>query len=339
MNEILCSIIIPYYNVPTELVDKCLFSILNQNWEDTCYEIIFVNDGSPLPVNDSTKDIFNRFQHFTFIEQENKGLSAARNIGIIKSQGDYIFFVDPDDYWFENKISDLIPHLKRKEYDIIKFQTAHIHNIEKINHIPKSYTSTTEYNTGCEYMAFHHIIMGACTYCYKRDFIIQNNILMPVGIIHEDEWFLTLAFYKAGKCLFTQIPLYAYVKRDNSIMSFNTPKQWERHIKDLLKIIKNAAELRDRETSSSPKLAAINNRISFLLYVYIYYIVISYSNKEHYNSHLNELKKIHLYPLPPIGNNTTYKLLRLCSPSKNCLKFFIRTINNINKRRVDGKIY
>lgn len=338
MNHIICSIIIPYYNVPTELVDKCLFSILNQNWEDTCYEIIFVNDGSPLPVNDSTKDIFNRFQYFTFIEQENKGLSAARNIGIRKSQGDYIFFVDPDDYWFENKISDLIPHLKRKEYDIIKFQTAHIHNIKPRIDLPKSPTTTTEYKIGCEYMASNNIIKGACTYCYKTNFIIQNNILMPEGIIHEDEWFLTLAFFKANKCLFTQIPLYAYIKREGSIMSIKTDKQWERSFNDFLYIIKRALELRDNSSSQMAN-TAINNRLSYLLYGYIYNLTICFLPQREKDFYLNELTNLKLYPLPDIGNSRMYKILQLCSKSNLTLKLFAKAVQAINKRRIDGKIY
>ena len=126
MSEILCSIIIPYYNVPCELVNKCLTSILNQNWDGNNYEVIFVNDGSPLPVDDSTKEILSKFKKRFLIEQENGGLSSARNTGINIASGDYIFFVDPDDYWFGNKLGDLLPHLKRKEHDIIKFQSVHM---------------------------------------------------------------------------------------------------------------------------------------------------------------------------------------------------------------------
>lgn len=336
--NILCSIIIPYYNVPSELVDKCLNSILNQNWGGTRYEVIFVNDGSPLPISDSTKELFSKFHNFNLLEQHNGGLSSARNAGIKIANGNYIFFIDPDDYWFENRISDLIPYMKRQEYDIIKFQTAHIHNIKPRIDLPESSTTTTEYKIGCEYMASNNIIKGAWTYCYKTDFIIQNNILMPEGIIHEDEWFLTLAFYKANKCLFTPIPLYAYIKREGSIMSIKTDKQWKRSFNDFLYIIKRTLELRDN--SSSPKAnTAISNRLSYLLYGYIYNLTICSLPQGEKDFYLNELTNLKLYPLPDIGKSRMYKILRLCSKSNFTLKLFTKAVQAINKKRVDGKIY
>ena len=338
MNNILCSIIIPYYNVPEELVNKCLLSIYNQNWEEHCYEVIFVNDGSPLPVNNSTKDILSKFKKHILIDQDNGGLSAARNAGMRIANGNYVFFVDPDDYWFDNKTGDLLPHLLKNDYDIIKFQSVHIFDRKDII-LPESRLVTAEYSLGCEYMSNYNIIKGACTYCYRIEFIKDNNILMPEGIIHEDEWFLTLAFFKAKRCLFTQIPLYAYIRRDGSIMSIKTEQQWNRSFNDILHVIKLTLSLTADNKLSTLQTEAINNRLSYLLYAFIYNLISSClgeSQKQHY---LSLLQSINLYPLPKIGNSRMYKLLRLCSKNKTVLKFFVKAVQAINSKRVKGKIY
>ena len=254
------------------------------------------------------------------------------------ANGNYVFFVDPDDYWFDNKIGDLLPHLLKNDYDIIKFQSVHIFDRKDII-LPESRLVTAEYSLGCEYMSNYNIIKGACTYCYRIEFIKDNNILMPEGIIHEDEWYLTLAFFKAKRCLFTQIPLYAYIRRDGSIMSIKTEQQWNRSFNDILHVIKLTLSLTADNKLSTLQTEAINNRLSYLLYAFIYNLISSClgeSQKQHY---LSLLQSINLYPLPKIGNSRMYKLLRLCSKNKTVLKFFVKAVQAINSKRVKGKIY
>lgn len=338
MSEILCSIIIPYYNVPCELVNKCLTSILNQNWDGNNYEVIFVNDGSPLPVDDSTKEILSKFKKHFLFEQENGGLSSARNTGLSIATGDYIFFVDPDDYWFANKLGDLLPHLKQKEYDIIKFQSVHIFD-NKEPQVPQSQVKISECTSGCEHMSRANIIMGACTYCYRTAFLKEQQIFMPEGIIHEDEWFLTIAFFKAKKCFFTQVPLYAYMRREGSITALKTEQQWSRSLNDTFTIIKDTAALKNNASLDELQIKAIENRLSMLLYRFIYNLTISNLNKSQKQQYINQLQEIGLYPLPCIGTGRMYKLLQLCSKNNVALNLFVKTIQAINNRRVKGKIY
>lgn len=338
MNKILCSIIIPYYNVPCKLVNKCLLSILNQNWDGNDYEVIFINDGSPLPIDNSTQVILSRFQNKLLIEQDNGGLSCARNSGINAATGNYLFFLDPDDYWFDNKIEHLIPTLHKNEYDIIKFQSVHIFD-NKESQEPKAHTFTKEFVSGCEYMSTSNIIKGACTYCYRTTFIKNNKLFMPEGIIHEDELFLTLAFFKARKCLFTQIPLYAYIRREGSIMSIKTEQQWIRSLNNLLYIIEQTILLKKDSSLTELQLKALDNRLSYLLYGYIYNLTTSCLSNIQKDYHINKLQSIGQYPLPEIGDSRMYKLMRLCSTNKIALTLFIKTVQTINNKRVKGKIY
>lgn len=89
------SIIIPVYNVEEYIYD-CLYSVLNI--DNLNYEIILINDGSTDRSGDIIKEFAKKYHNIKIIEQENKGLSAARNKGIQNAIGEYILFVDSDDY-------------------------------------------------------------------------------------------------------------------------------------------------------------------------------------------------------------------------------------------------
>lgn len=325
MNKILCSIIIPYYNIPTEIVNKCLNSILKQNWDNSNFEIIFINDGSTIPVDKTTKKLFQKFTNFTLIEQENKGLSSARNVGIQKATGKYLFFIDSDDFWIENQINHLIPFLKKETHDIIKFKTLHIRNnqLQNCNKFNET-LQIIEYSSGNKYLSSHNVIKGVWTYCFNRQFILSNNIFMPEGLIHEDEHFLTLAFLKAKKCIFTNIPLYAYIKREDSITTLKAEEHWEHRFNDFFQIIKMTIKLADSSVSCNLSNNAINNRLSYLIFDYLYNLFNSPLNKKHQHYYLNLLSSIKLYPLPKIGNNKRYNLLRLFSKNAISLKMFIK---------------
>ena len=110
------SIIIPVYNVEGYLVE-CLNSVVNQTYRDI--EIIIVNDGS----TDSSFSIIQQYQlqdeRIKIINQENQGLSAARNAGIKKVSGEYIWFVDSDDYITIDACEKIVEKLKQNNYDLL----------------------------------------------------------------------------------------------------------------------------------------------------------------------------------------------------------------------------
>lgn len=161
---------------------------------------------------------------------------------------------------------------------------------------------------------------------------------MPIGLIHEDEWFLTISFFHAKECLFTSIPLYAYIRKEGSIMSIKTNEQWKRSFNDLFTIINNTVELR-KQNMLPAKINAIDNRLTYLLYAYIHNLVICTLPQEDKRELINKLKEISLYPLPNIGNNKRYDIVRFCSKNNFILKSLINIINFINNHRVKGKTY
>ena len=123
------SIIIPVYNVE-KYIKKCLDSVFSQSYKD--YEVIVINDGS----TDKSMDIAKE-HNVKIINQKNKGQSAARNNGIKHATGDYLIFLDSDDYWEKDLLKELNKSLKNKP-DVIRFQINEVYDDGKI----KSYNES-----------------------------------------------------------------------------------------------------------------------------------------------------------------------------------------------------
>ena len=135
------SIIVPVYNVE-DYIDKCLRSIVNQTYKDI--EIILINDGS----TDSSGDICLKWQEadnrIIYIKKKNEGQGAARNLGVKIAKGDYLTFVDADDWIEENAIACLYESEKKSNADIVIADFSLIFKDLSGNLQPKSITLPTE---------------------------------------------------------------------------------------------------------------------------------------------------------------------------------------------------
>ena len=119
------SIIIPVYNVE-QYLSKCLDSVLRQGWEENEYEVLLVNDGSKDRSLSICEQYAEKHNNFRIINQENAGVSAARNNGIEHAQGEFVGFLDSDDYLLDNGYSlATCPFNNRTDIDIIHFYSSY----------------------------------------------------------------------------------------------------------------------------------------------------------------------------------------------------------------------
>lgn len=334
MGNILCSIIIPYYNVSTEYVNRCLNSILYQNWEDNHYEVIFINDGSQMPIHDSTKEIFKRFPKFTLIEQENQGPGIARNNGIIAAEGEYLFFLDSDDYWFPETLHFLFPYIEKDQYDVIKFSTQGFDPLSKF--------PTFELPTGCDYMAKHNIIKGVWSYCYKTRFLREYKIIMPNIRNAEDDIFLYHVFYHAKKCLFSNINLYFYDRqREQSLTKQKNGSDWSKRFNYYLQGLNELSIFKENENRKNLTLLqkkALSKAFYTIIIDFIYNLFNSSLNNRNKNDFLSKLHQITpIKPLPRLNLGLKYNIYRICSYNYQLLLTLSKAINIIYK--LQGKIY
>lgn len=207
------SIVIPVYNVE-RYIDRCLNSIVNQSYKN--FEVIVVNDESP----DNSQEIIDKYtkmdNRFTSYLKKNGGLSDARNYGAEYATGDYLIFVDSDDYIEK----DLLLKLSQcpKENDLIRY---------KLNMVDEKGTliKRSEGLNGSKQINFVQLISevdffeNAWIYAYSLKFWQENNFKYEFGKIHEDFGLTPLCAILAKNIYFLDYYGYNYVQREGSIMN------------------------------------------------------------------------------------------------------------------------
>ena len=214
------SVIVPVYNVETYL-EECLDSIQNQTYTDL--EVILVNDGS----TDGSKAICERYckenRHFHLLNQENQGLSAARNTGVAASRGEFIVFVDSDDMILANYLETLM-HYMREDVDIVESQFT-VSNEEFLAKSFKEPSILFEGNSQEAVKIFtkHVLNVNAVTKLYRRS--IVEAVPYIDGVIFEDVYCGIGMLKYIRKIIKIDYKGYYYRQRQASIMHRTfTPK-------------------------------------------------------------------------------------------------------------------
>ena len=195
------SIIVPIYN-EEENLRKCIESLINQTYKEL--EIILINDGS----TDKSKEIIESFKdkRIIAINKKNTGISDTRNIGIGKSTGDYIMFVDSDDYLELNCIERLIETAEKENSEIVMFN-YYLETPSKRIEIKLPKIEARNLKEDKDLLTKIHL--GPCTKIFKAELIKDN--LFPLNLKYEDVPFVVEAVIKAGKISFVPNYLYHYV--------------------------------------------------------------------------------------------------------------------------------
>lgn len=224
------SIIIPIYNVEL-YIKKCLLSCLEQKGiSKSDYEIILVNDGTRDNSMEIVEEVLKSHENCVpvkIINQKNMGLSAARNTGIEHSEGDYLWFVDSDDWIDEDSVESIISILRREDVDILQMPYKLIYENKRPTEI-ESIKTIKEVLSGHECMKITRFPNLAQSRIYNRMFLRSNNLLFTCGILHEDAEFKPRVLWHANKIKTLNKPCYNYLKRDKgSITSSFTMRNAE----------------------------------------------------------------------------------------------------------------
>lgn len=226
------SIIIPVYNVE-KYIGRCIESCLKQDLPRDEYELLIVNDGS----QDGSMDVVIKFvsQHnnIRIIEQENAGLSAARNTGIKEAKGEYLWFVDSDDDIKADILKQLVYKAYSKRLDVLCFGI----NVIKENEtcVYSIYAEKEDFvYDGVNYISKVIMPASACVALYRRKFLLDNDLCFKVGVVHEDQEFTPRVYCMAKRISYINVPAYNYWVRNGSIMT--SPEKRAKKAKDLLLI-------------------------------------------------------------------------------------------------------
>lgn len=216
------SIIVPVYNVE-QYLDKCLHSLVNQTLEEI--EIIVVNDGS----TDGSQKIIDLYKQNSKVKaytKQNGGLSDARNYGMQFANGEYIGFVDSDDFVDFDMFEHMYDKAKQDNSDIVECNLRH------------TYPNSEDIEIGKEIYDKKEMIMVGRSVVwnkiYRREWLLNTKVIFPVGLIYEDvEFFIKLVPY-IKVYSYVEPAFIHYVQRNTSLNNSSTLKTL-----DILKVLTN----------------------------------------------------------------------------------------------------
>lgn len=232
VNIMLLSLIVPIYKVENYIIE-CLESVCCQLVDGV--EVILINDGTP---DDSMKIarhyILEKYKHlkdqFIFIDQENQGLSGARNTGIHHAQGEYLMFLDSDDVIENGCLSKILTILQENKLDMIQFKAYrfHDHSLERIDFMPNSpFVGNHLIDDDILQFVFNTSNWFSWLRVYHKKFFEQRSF--PIRKLYEDAYTTPFIFLEAQKVYFINECLLGYRFNDQGI----TAKINEKALEDL----------------------------------------------------------------------------------------------------------
>ena len=300
------SFIIPVYNV-APYIRKCVESLIRQDFSS--YEIILVDDGSTDESSMICDEFVSRIDNMWIddrysiqvIHQKNAGLSAARNAGLKAAKGDYVCFVDSDDYWEMNVLGNLMEQVEREQLDVLRFDYQNVNEQYEVfepNKTPRYIDKCDEVVDGYTYLNFR---MGYA--CYAVLYIIRRKIVpfFTEGIHFEDVEWLPRMMLRAMSVNSTSTIVYNYLIRQGSITQArdNTVKI-KNNVEDLMYVIEkyNSYMKQYSKCSWLP-----NMRSSMVVSVLASVAKYLYSER---NMYIKRLYFLGVYPLSIANQGKTY---------------------------------
>lgn len=212
--------IVPVYNVEPYL-RECIDSLINQTI--SFHKIILINDGSTDRSGKICEEYCDRYDFIKLINQDNRGLGAARNVGIRNSQADYVVFVDSDDFVSDRMVERICSELKEEKVDMLIYSAGERYDIDSAQ--KPGYFKHSDFLNGKTMNGFRYIkeafprnyIISACIAAYRRRFLLDNRIFFPERLLHEDHFFNMQVWINANKMRYIGDSLYIRRYRENSI--------------------------------------------------------------------------------------------------------------------------
>lgn len=205
------SIIVPVYNVE-KYIEKCLLSCIHQDVAISQYEIIVIDDGSLDRSGEIADDVAYSCLNMRVIHQTNRGLSGARNEGVRHAKGDYIWFVDSDDWIEPNCLHRIVSRLY--DIDVLLLQYRKVYENGK-SPVDAPFCIAKNHETGKGFLnrsLFPHPAQFAI---YRKQFLLENKLFFVEGIYHEDSEFKPRALYLAESLSSDDKICYNYLQRNS----------------------------------------------------------------------------------------------------------------------------
>lgn len=321
---LILSIIVPIYNVERYLA-KCVESLLDQDLSPEVYEIILVDDGSPDGCGKICDEYAAKFANIRVLHRANGGLSAARNSGLEMAQGQFIQFVDSDDYLESNVLKTLVAKMDADNLDILRF------NYQNVN---ERYGIFDPYKEGKSFVDYRDEICDGLTFlterlgfgCYAWQFIISrklfDNCRFKEGVYFEDTELTPRMLLKAERVTSTDLMVYNYLMRKGSITKSVDENKKKKVLNDKFLLID---EMQEQMRTVSDK-RWFEGMISLTVLSIIGFICENYFEQR--KQFLHKLKSKRVFPLSYYNaNKAARRRIMIANVSPALLCWFIH-LNN-----------
>lgn len=299
------SVIVPIYAVE-QYLRKCVDSLLAQDLPSVDYEIILVDDGSPDGCPQICDEYAATHENIRVIHQKNGGLSAARNTGINAANGEYVCFVDSDDYWEPNVLKALMAQIERENLDVLRFDYQNVrinsagqYEVFQPYKFPRKTDDRHDVTDGGTYLDER---MGYA--CYACQFVINRELtgMFTPGIHFEDTEWLPHMMLRAKRVNSTPTIVYNYFWREGSItQTQGNIEKIKKNIEDQMYIIKEYNQYRE----TNPLCQWLRNMQSSMVAGVLATVAQSfYSERKKY---ISRLKALNVFPLSIANQGRTYE--------------------------------
>jgi glycosyltransferase involved in cell wall biosynthesis len=297
------SILIPMYNAEA-YISNCLDSLVNQDLETNDYEIIIMDDGS----SDSSFKIVNEYvkthTNISLYSENNVGSDTTRNKLLKLAKGDYIYFLDADDYIAYNSLGILIDYLVTYDLDFIGFETLKTTDLTIYQLNKKSFnTDFSQIQNGLEYIKNNRNLRHEVWwYIIKRSLVNDNHLVYDENGNNADVIFTLKLLIKANKLIYCSIPIHRYVQSNESVMRVKSLNQKKKLTDSMFSMIISYSKLINKiENETIEYKENIIDNLKFRRDVFAFFNIINmiqekYSKNE-IEKRLKQLKEVKAYPI------------------------------------------
>lgn len=293
------SIIIPYYNADA-YIGRMLDSLLDQDLGAGEYEIIVVDDGS-MEEPTVLKDYVARFQQIQYHRIAHAGLSPARNHGLSKAQGDWLYFCDADDFLQRRVLGGIIDTAEAHGLEMVCARYLNLRPSDPIPEPRRNFMSMSPVQTGLEYMGDppSWFSWGVWNYLIRRSVIDAAALTFEPVFYVEDRLFMLDLFPRIRRIAFVDVDLYYYLQYDTSILHSRKRHDGPGYKSAMLDYLRRLTALIDSPSTPSSavtRLSAVRDTDSFRLI----HNVLRYCNTHECSASFSLLTSLGAYPLAPV---------------------------------------
>lgn len=295
----LISFIVTTYNLPKELLQNCLQSIVSLSLTPSEREIIIIDDGSERSLINELGDTRDQC---IYIRRANQGLSGARNTGIGMAHGQYLQFVDGDDLLLKQPYEHIIELLRKYAPDMVMFQLTHETKVSE-EYVDSKIVS------GASYMKNNNLHSSACGYVFRRQSL--GELRFTHNIYHEDEEFTPLLLLCINTLITTNAHAYFYRITPHSITRDSNPAKQRKRLDDTRDILFRLMRISDRMPYMDK--TSLQRRIAQLSMDYLYNAMVMTRDINYVEDCVRKLRSQGLFPLPKKNYTPKYAWFRrLC---------------------------